>query len=213
MKQRREQLLDGAARLALQLSDAQLQSLINYLELLIKWNSRVNLVGPGNPEQLVERHLLDSLALVGHLPILCPRLIDVGAGAGLPSIPLAIARPDVEVTALEPVHKKSAFLAAARRDLSLDNLQPLTTRVEQHRASPGFSPYDVAVSRAAFALKSWFAMARDLIVPGGLVLGMEGASQVELPSGATRSAYSIDDATKSGVRTRAIISWVPDLAL
>ena len=202
-----ERLLDGASRLGLELSGQQTEALINYLELLIKWNARVNLVGPGGAEQWIERHLLDCLAVGPHVPASCQRLLDVGAGAGLPSIPLSILRPDVVVTALEPIHKKTAFLAAVRRELMLENLRPLTTRVEQHQGSPEFVRYDVAVSRAAFALEEWFSMARDLVSAGGLVLGMEGAVQATLPPGATRSPYSI-----GADRSRAIIAWVPEPA-
>jgi 16S rRNA (guanine527-N7)-methyltransferase len=179
------------------------QHLINYLILLHKWTAVTNLVATStSPRDLVRYHLADSLALLPHLGE-GPRLIDVGSGGGLPGAVLAIARPDLAVTALEPVHKKHAFLATVRRQLNLANFIPVAERDDHHRRRPDFLPYDVAVSRAAFHIGDWLARASDLIRPGGRILAMEGRERHPLPPGANRHPYRLDD------RDRAIIIWSP----
>ena len=174
-------------------------SLAKYLTLLYKWSSITNLVATSTtPRDLVALHVADCLALLPHLGN-ASRIVDVGSGGGLPGIVLAIARPALSVTALEPVHKKHAFLATVRRELPLDNFTALAERDEQHRTRPDFRPYDLAVSRAVFALGDWLTRATDLVRPGGRILGMEGRDRLPLPPDATRHEYSVDN------RTRAII--------
>jgi 16S rRNA (guanine527-N7)-methyltransferase len=173
-------------------------SLEQYLALLVKWNEKINLVGTRDVDEIRERHIADALAVVPHIPPDARRLIDVGSGAGLPGAIIAIARPELAVVALEPIHKKHAFLAALRRELPLPNFDPRAIRVEDLPANE--RDFDVAVSRATFALDEWLARGRELVRPGGLVLGMEGADEVELPAGATRHRYQL------GNRSRAIIT-------
>ena len=175
--------------------------LVKYLTLLSKWTSVTNLVASStSPRDLVRYHLADSLALLPHIGE-AERLVDVGSGGGLPGVVLAIARPSLSVTALEPVHKKQAFLATVRRELALDNFLPLAERDDHHLLRPDFHPYDLAVSRAAFAVGDWLTRARDLIGPGGRILAMEGRERHPLPPGAHRHPYLLDD------RHRAIIEW------
>jgi 16S rRNA (guanine527-N7)-methyltransferase len=174
-----------------------------YLELLRKWNARIKLVATPEPETLLDRHVVDSMALLPHLPATARTLIDVGAGGGFPAAVLAICRPDLEVTALEPVRKKHAFLSAVRRELALPNFRPRPERLEPGR-EPG--PFDVAVSRATWPVPDWLERGRALVGPGGTVLAMEGREQHALPPGATRHPYGAGD------RTRAIICYRPALA-
>jgi 16S rRNA (guanine527-N7)-methyltransferase len=182
---------------------ARASLLVKYLTLLHKWTSVTNLVATStSPRDLVRYHLADSLALVLYLGE-GPRLVDVGSGGGLPGVVLAIARPNLSVTALEPVHKKQAFLATVRRELPLDNFVALAERDDSHRRRPDFHPYDVAVSRAAFHIDDWLARATNLIRPGGRILAMEGRERHPLPPGARRHPYRLDD------RDRAIIEWSP----
>ena len=160
---------------------------------LLRWNQRINLTAASTLAE-VQGHIEDCLAIVGHIPPSTRRVIDVGSGGGLPAAVIAISRPEITVTALEPVHKKHAFLAHVRRTLA-PNLDPRAERVEQHVGRD----YDVATSRATFALPEWLRIGAGLVRPGGLVLGMEGADQIELPAGAERHPYGLGD------RTRAII--------
>lgn len=193
-----ELLRADAAALGVALSDEAAARFDKYLTLLNKWSASVSLVGTRDPGEIARFHLADSLALVPHLGG-AGRVIDVGSGAGLPGAALAIARPDLEVTALEPVHKKHAFLAAVRRELGLGGFSPRAERDEQYLAGSDFRPHDVAVSRATWALPEWLARGARLVRPGGRVLGMEGRERHDLPPGAARQSYRIGD------RTRAVV--------
>ncbi len=169
----------------------------NYLQLLNKWSRRISLVATEEPTALIEQHVADCLALLPHLPATTCTLIDVGSGAGLPGLLLAIARPRIEVVSVEPIGKKHSFQRAVVRELKLANCTILRERIEQHAAHK----YDVAVSRATWSLPRWLEVGRQLVRPGGLVLAMEGAEQHSLPAGATRNPYPL------GNRRRAIVSW------
>jgi 16S rRNA (guanine(527)-N(7))-methyltransferase RsmG len=167
--------------------------LATFARELLRWNERINLTSARDLDDAM-RHIRDSAAVIPHIPADARRVLDVGSGGGLPAAIIAIQRPDLAVTALEPVHKKHAFLQHARR-LLCPNLDPRAERLEQHDGRD----YDAAISRATFALPEWLEMARPFVRPGGVVLGMEGADAVELPAGAERHPYDLDD------RTRAII--------
>lgn len=165
-----------------------------FVDELLRWNEKINLTAARTRDDAMQ-HVEDSLAIVPFVPAEARRGIDVGSGGGLPSVIVAMLRPDLELTALEPVHKKHAFLAHCRRTFGLTNFRPLAERVEAHRESG----YDVAMSRATFALPQWLEIGARLVRPGGVVLAMEGAEQFDLPAGATRHPYQLAD------RTRAII--------
>jgi len=123
------------------------------------------------------------------------RLVDVGSGGGLPGLVLALTVPGLHVRSIEPVNKKAAFQSSAVRELKLD------VEVAARRVDPAVdSGFDVAVSRATFDLLEWLELGAKLVHVGGLVLGMEGRDQRQLPVGATRHSYDHGD------RTRAIIS-------
>jgi 16S rRNA (guanine527-N7)-methyltransferase len=189
--------------LGVQGADAQAESVGNYLILLMKWNTRINLTSARNEREALSSHLLDCLAVVPHVPEGTERLVDAGSGAGLPAVVIALFRPEVEVTALEPVHKKHAFLSAVKRELPVTNLHAFSQRIEDHLLADTFRPYDVAVSRATWTLPTWLERGPQLIRRGGLVLGMEGSKAHPLPDRATRHPYGLDD------RTRAIIEYRP----
>lgn len=195
----RDALAAGCAEVGIELSEAQLETLGHFLALLQKWNARINLTGTRDDEEIVWRHLVDSLAVARHVPAEAGRVVDVGSGAGLPAIVIAIARPDVSVMSLEPIRKKHAFQSAARRELPLENLQPIAERVEAHGARVGRG-YDVAVSRATWPVDEWLPIGESLVRPGGLVLGMEGADERPLPAGATRHRYRLQSRARAVVR-------------
>lgn len=176
----------GAARAALE------ERLARFVALALKWNRAIQFVATGDADELFARHVVDSLALA---PYLEPgwRVVDVGAGGGFPAVVLAIARPDLAITALEPIHKKHAFLATAKRELGLEGFRPLAERDDVHRARPDFAPYDAATSRATFAVPEWLERGLELVRPGGLVVAMEGREQHALPAGTSRVAYPLGD--------------------
>jgi len=154
-----------------------------YLALLTKWNRVYNLTAITDPAQMITHHALDSLsiaaplaALLAHAP--APRVLDVGSGAGLPGIPLAIARPAWRLTLLDTNSKKTAFIAQAAAELGLSNVTVATARVESFRAEP----FDAIVSRAFSSLHDFVAQTRSLLAPAGWWAAMKGAvPQDELP--------------------------------
>ena len=200
----------GSADLGVPLGEREIGHFFRYLSLLEKWNARINLSAARSDRELVAQHLLDSLAVVPHVPGDAARAVDVGSGAGFPGAVVAIMRPAVEVVALEPVHKKQAFLATVRRELGLENFRPLAQRLADHMQEAGYRPYDVAMSRATFALPRWLAEGAALVHESGVVLGMEGAEQHDLPAGAQRLAYGLPAAEHgAATRTRAVVVFRP----
>ena len=159
-------------------------TLVAYRDLLLRWNERVNLTAARTAAE-VDEHVADCLRLLPHLPER-GRLIDVGAGGGLPAVVIAIERPELAVTALEPTHKKHAFLRTAARELGLANLDAHAERWEDHAGRD----YDAATSRATFAIDRWLDIGATFVRPGGVVLGMEGSERLSpRPPGVTRHPY------------------------
>ena len=168
-------LAEGLLDMGTQL-DARAQArLVDYLLLLEKWNRVHNLTAVREPGQMVELHLLDSLSLLPHVAN-ARTLLDVGAGAGLPGIPLAVARPDLQVTLLDASHKKATFLRQAKAELALDNVQVACERVESWHPQAN---YDVVVSRAFAELADFVTQAKHLVAPGGAMLAMKGVYPFE----------------------------------
>lgn len=166
---------DGLAALGLALGPPARAKLLAYLDLIGKWNRVHNLTAVRGPERMVVLHLLDSLAVLPHVAG-AGTLLDVGTGAGLPGIPLAIARPDLAVTLLDASHKKATFLRQAKAELALANAEVACERVERWRPARGF---DVVVSRAFAELADFVAQAGHLVAPGGVMLAMKGVHPFE----------------------------------
>lgn len=183
-------LTEGVRELGLDLSDAQLGKLLDYVALLSKWNAVYNLTAIRDPRQMLIQHILDSLSIVPHLAPLGPSsVLDVGSGGGLPGIVLAIVLPDWTVTVNDIVHKKTAFQAQAKAELGLANLSVVTGRVET--LQPGAevpAKFDVIVSRAFAELSDFVTLARHLVAEQGAIWAMKGVrpdGEIErLPAGA-----------------------------
>lgn len=157
-----------AGLVALRLDPALAPGLLRYLGELVLWNKAYNLTAVRDPAEMVTRHLLDSLSLLPHVT---GRVLDVGSGAGLPGIPLAIARPDLAVTVLDSNGKKARFLRHAQRTLGLSNVEVIEDRVEKHRPPV---PYDCVTSRAYASLKDFLDSTAPLAAAGGRWLAMKG---------------------------------------
>ena len=150
-------------------TDDQTGRLLQFAELLLQWNERINLTGAGSVEALVDEHLPDSFAVASVLGEPAS-VVDVGSGGGLPAIPLAILRPALGIRLVEPLAKKVAFLRTAVRELDLAGRVSVDQRrIERGVATPG-GAVDVALSRATFPPAEWLAVGRKLVRPGGLVL-------------------------------------------
>ncbi len=181
----REALESGARALGLDLRDAGLEKLMRYTQLLAKWNRTYNLTAIRDPLEMVKQHLLDSLAVVPHLPLSAEgELADVGSGAGLPGIPLAIARPGWRITVNDASEKKAAFLRQAAMELALANVTVHEGRVEAWKPARGF---EVVISRAFAELAQFVASCRHLVRAGGWLAAMKGlfpaAELARVPAG------------------------------
>lgn len=164
-----ESLRAGLAQLpGPDLAAGQVAQLLDYLDLLARWNRTYNLTAVRAPAEMVTRHILDSLAVLPWIP--GGRLLDAGSGAGLPGIPLAIARPELQVTLLDSAGKKIRFLSHVCRELRLGNAAPLQARLETYAPE---SPFDAIVSRAFASLAAFAGAARHL-AGAALLLAMKG---------------------------------------
>lgn len=162
-------LAGGLSALQLSGTPGLRDMLLAYVGLLDKWNRTYNLSAVREPEMMVTRHLLDSLSILRHLH--GKRLIDVGAGAGLPGIPLALARADLRVTLLDANQKKAAFMTQALAELRLDNAEVVNRRVEDYRPE---QPFDTVITRAFSDLPTFFGSTRHLGSRGTRWLAMKG---------------------------------------
>ncbi|MFJ7567695.1 16S rRNA (guanine(527)-N(7))-methyltransferase RsmG [Herminiimonas sp. NPDC097707] len=169
-------LAEGARGLSLTLSEAQITKLIDYLALMVKWNSVYNLTAVRDPLQMVSQHLLDSLAAVSAFAG-AKKVLDVGAGGGLPGIVLAIwaaeAEPEMRVSLIDTVHKKTAFLTQVKAELGLANVSVHTARVEQWNAPHKF---DVITSRAFAELSDFVNWSGHLLEEGGEFIALKGVA-------------------------------------
>ncbi len=168
-------LTSGTGRLGIDVNRETRERLISYLDLLQKWNKVYNLTAIRDPEQMVSHHLLDSLAILPHVD--GKRWLDVGSGAGLPGMVLAIARPDWHVTLLDSNSKKTGFLQQAAIELELGNAEVRCARVEDFNVE---QKYDRIVSRAFAELGDFLSVTRHLIAADGKWIAMKGLPEREL---------------------------------
>jgi 16S rRNA (guanine527-N7)-methyltransferase len=166
------ELREGAATLGLSLNDRQCGQLLAYGALILKWNKVYNLTALRDPASVLSHHLLDSLSVIRPLAREWPgraALLDVGAGAGLPGVVIAILRGDVAVTCLDAVAKKAAFVQQVAAELGLPNLRGLHGRVESLAGN-----FELISSRAFASLSDFFEGSKHLLAPGGRWLAMKG---------------------------------------
>lgn len=165
-------LLDGLDAMEIELTTLQHDALIQYVLLIDKWNKVHNLTAIREPLNMVTLHLLDSLSVLKYVQISQAKtLLDVGAGAGLPSIPLAICLPDLQVTAIDAVQKKASFMRQVKGELQLDNFQVMAGRVESVKPDALF---DVVISRAFSDIGLFISLTKHLLTLDGQWLAMKG---------------------------------------
>jgi 16S rRNA (guanine527-N7)-methyltransferase len=193
-------LTEGAQAMGLALSDAQAHSLIRYMDLLQQWGSVYNLTAVRDREDMLRTHLLDCLAVVQPLRAQIknlpePRLLDVGAGAGLPGVALAICLPELQVRCIDTVAKKAAFIQQAGLQLGLKNLKAIHGRVEKHADT-----YDVVTSRAFASLVDFVSWTKACLAKQGVWMAMKGKlPQDELDALSGCSEGSLGGLHPSGV--------------
>lgn len=158
----------------IQLSPEQIAKLVNYVLLLEKWNKAYNLTAIREPEQMLVKHILDSLMVGKYLNGM--RFIDVGTGPGLPGIPLAIANPDKHFVLLDSLGKRVQFLRTVIRELGLSNVEPVLTRVEAYQPE---NKFDGILSRAFASLDDMVTWCEHLRAPAGAFYALKGVENSE----------------------------------
>jgi 16S rRNA (guanine527-N7)-methyltransferase len=206
-----EAVAERCRALGLALSPAQGGMLVRYLELLQRWNATYNLTAVRNPAQILTQHLADCLAVVdplrrqlGEQPD--PRLLDVGSGGGLPGVVLAIMLPTLDVTCVDTVGKKAAFIRQVALELGLRNLHAEHSRVELLRARP----FDVVASRAFASLADFAALTAQHLAGSGVWLAMKGKQPAEeiaaLP--AEVSVFHVEPLRVPGLDADRCLVWM-----
>ncbi len=207
-------LRDGLQKLSLLLSETQIAQLLTYLDLIQKWTKVYNLTAVRDPAEMLTHHLLDSLAVIAPLhrelessglagqPI---RLLDVGSGAGLPGVVIAICCPDITVHCVDTVAKKAAFIQQVAVSLKLPNLRGIHARVESLT-----EPYDVVSSRAFASLVDFVTWSGAALAEQGIWLGMKGKHPADeiaaLP--ASVKVFHVEQLDVPGLEAERCIVWM-----
>lgn len=209
-------LQKGLDDLNLSLSDSQQLQLLAYMDLIAKWTKVYNLTAVRDAQEMLTHHLLDSLAVIQPLrrelaKLVLPegqtqlRLLDVGSGAGLPGIVIAITCPDVSVTCVDTVAKKAAFIQQVSATLKLPNLKGLHARVESLTA-----PYDVVSSRAFASLLDFATWSQSALAPHGVWMAMKGKhpdqEQAALPE--STHVFHVEQLQVPGLDAERCIVWM-----
>ena len=202
-------LKSGAAELGLQLTDAQFEQLLGYLALIQKWNKVYNLTAVRDPQEMLTHHLLDSLTavapLVRHTQGQSAKVLDVGSGGGLPGIVLAICRPELDVSCVDTVGKKAAFIQQVAASLRLPNLRGIHARVESLAG-----PFDVICCRAFASLPDFVNWSRSALAGQGVWMAMKGKHpQAEIDGlPADVQVFHVEPLTVPGLGVERCMVWM-----
>ncbi len=202
-------LKSGAATLGLTLSDAQFEQLMGYLALIQKWNKVYNLTAVRDPQEMLSHHLLDSLTavapLVRHTQGQAAKVLDVGSGGGLPGIVLAICRPELDVSCVDTVGKKAAFIQQVAVSLRLPNLRGIHARVESLAG-----PFDVVCCRAFASLSDFVTWSRFALGQQGVWMAMKGKHpQAEIDAlPADVQVFHVEPLTVPGLDVERCMVWM-----
>ncbi|PHI37324.1 16S rRNA (guanine(527)-N(7))-methyltransferase RsmG [Pseudoalteromonas sp. GCY] len=181
-----EQLNELLADTSIELSEQQKQQLVEYVQLLDKWNKAYNLTSVRDPKEMMVKHIMDSLVVAPHLT--GSNYIDVGTGPGLPGMVLAIARPDINFVLLDSLGKRVRFLMQVKHGLGIENVTPVQSRVEEYQPSVKL---DGVLSRAFASLQDMIQWCSHLIDNQGVFIALKGqypADELEqLPNGVSLS--------------------------
>ncbi len=173
-----------------------------YVELLLKWNAKINLIGPATQSDIWSRHIEDSLQLVPLLSAHAKTLVDLGSGAGLPGLVIAIQCPELAVTLVEQDQRKAAFLSEVKHRLHLSNVTVVATDIAEVRGQ-----YDVVTARALTALDGLLGMADRLMGEGGLAIFPKGkTAAVELEKAHQHWAFDATIKTSKTLEASSIIT-------
>jgi 16S rRNA (guanine527-N7)-methyltransferase len=189
----RDKLQQGLSTLALEINAFQLDALLNYIQLMVKWNQAYNLTAVRDPLDMVTIHLLDSLAVLPHIE--APRIADIGTGAGLPGIPLAICLPDQHFVLVDSNAKKTRFVRQVVLELKLKNVEVVHSRVELFKTDTLFS---TVITRAFAGMADIIKLTEHLLAEGGVLLAMKG-QRPEQELADLKAAYSVIPINAPGI--------------
>ncbi len=206
-------LKSGVAELGLSLSEVQFEQLLAYLALIQKWNKVYNLTAVRDPQEMLTHHLLDSLTaiapLVRHTQGQPAKVLDVGSGGGLPGIVLAICRPELDVSCVDTVGKKAAFIQQVATTLKLPNLRGIHARVETLTG-----PFDVICCRAFASLQDFVNWSRSALAGQGVWMAMKGKHpQAEIDGlPADVNVFHVEPLAVPGLDVERCMVWMKPLA-
>ena len=167
-KKDRDLLIEGLQRMDLKLSDQVIDQLMTYLNLVEKWNRVYNLTAIRERDEMIKLHFLDSLSILNHVHV--KNILDVGSGAGFPGIVLAITKPELKVTVMDSVNKKTTFMQQVKSELALTNLDVVNSRVEDYQP---ITLFEAVTSRAFSNLKNMMSLTQHTLQKEGMWLAMK----------------------------------------
>ena len=185
-KKDRDLLIEGLQRMDLKLSDQMIDQLMTYLNLVEKWNRVYNLTAIRERDEMIKLHFLDSLSILKHM--LVKNILDVGSGAGFPGIVLAITKPELKVTVMDSVNKKTTFMQQVKSELSLTNLDVVNSRVEDYQPTTLF---EAVTSRAFSNLKNMMALTQHTLKKEGVWLAMKAKDVREELEAFEKNQYTL----------------------
>ncbi len=218
---RRQQLRDAAVALGLSASPAMLDRLMDYLQMLQRWNKVYNLTALRDPDEMLSHHLVDCLAVLpalqrhvaglvggvaGDVQSRPLRILDVGSGAGLPGVVIAVLRPDWQVSCVDTVAKKASFIRQVGAELRLPNLQSLHARVES--LDPAMGVYDVITSRAFASLADFTALSAGVLAAQGVWLAMKGKLPTDEPAPPGVQMFHVEQLQVPGLEAQRCLVWL-----
>ena len=186
IKKDRDLLVEGLHRMSLNLSDQMIDQLMAYLNLIEKWNRVYNLTAIRERDEMIKLHFLDSLSILNHVEM--EHVLDVGSGAGFPGIVLAITKPELKVTVMDSVNKKTTFMQQVKSELSLTNLNVVNARVEEYQPTILF---DGVITRAFSSVQNMLSMTQHILQKDGAWLAMKSKDVKEELKALDENQYTL----------------------
>ena len=186
IKKDRDLLVEGLHRMSLNLSDQMIDQLMAYLNLIEKWNRVYNLTAIRERDEIIKLHFLDSLSILNYVEM--EHVLDVGSGAGFPGIVLAITKPELKVTVMDSVNKKTTFMQQVKSELSLTNLNVVNARVEAYQPTILF---DGVITRAFSSIQNMLLMTQHTLQKNGAWLAMKSKDVKEELEALNQNQYTL----------------------
>jgi len=186
IKKDHDLLVEGLHRMSLNLSDQMIDQLMAYLNLIEKWNRVYNLTAIRERDEMIKLHFLDSLSILNYVEM--EHVLDVGSGAGFPGIVLAITKPELKVTVMDSVNKKTTFMQQVKSELSITNLNVVNARVEEYQTDILF---DSVITRAFSSIQNMLLMTQHTLQKNGAWLAMKSKDVKEELKALDENQYTL----------------------